>query len=281
MVGNKIFNDFSSDSSDITTIEAVSISELDYQNEEKLEINFDLGMNDLYLKNGISEQLYKVEYSQAEGVTNRVVYAHHDLQIYSNFRQPAKYDFFSLKKIFTQGLRTCNAYLHPGIEIDLKIKLKGCKANIDFSNLRLKKLRMSLGATDGKIFFGNPKQNSLDFLKLEAEASNISLEGLGNANCSEIDINLGTGNYLLDFSGSSEKDIFSEISLRFGRLKILVPEDIGIKIKTNEKLTDFNFPNFVIENGYRISKDFEKKEKKITLRIDAFLARLDFGWLKI
>jgi hypothetical protein len=72
--------------------------------------------------------------------------------------------------------------------------------------------------------------------------------------------------------------MYTEISLRVGRLNLLVPKDLGVKIKADDRLADMKLPDFSVRDGYRISKNLDEAKYVLNLRIDSTLAQVNLNW---
>lgn len=250
-----------------------------YENEEQLDVNIELGVTNFKLFSGKEDELYKVEYSDVEGLANKVNFYNNSLQVVSEIKKPSKLDLLSLKNFVDPFSKQCFVELNPKAKLYMKVKFGGGKSLLDFSNLKLKRLRLSSGASDTKIVFNTPNEEELDYLKIESGASNLNVVGLGNANCPEMDLNLGACNATLDFSGNLRKNLYSEIIMRVGKLTLLVPKEFGVKIKSTQKLADFALKDFEVRDGFKVSKNIDEAEKVLEFRVDSTLAQVDLSWI--
>jgi hypothetical protein len=263
---------------EVITADSLKIEEKDYENEEQIDVTLELGVTNFKLQKGPSEKLYRVEYGEEEGFSHHVIFAHKELQVSNDLKKPSRFDLSSLKKFVDPSTKKCFIELNPDVKLFLKVKFGGGKADLDFSGLKVKRLRLSSGASDTKVAFNTLNTEVLDYLKIESGASNINLSGLGNTNCTEMDISLGACTATLDFSGEITQDMYTEISLRVGRLNLLVPKDLGVKIKADDRLADMKLPDFSVRDGYRISKNLDEAKYVLNLRIDSTLAQVNLNW---
>jgi hypothetical protein len=184
---------------EIVTVDNLKLEQKDYENEEQIDVTLELGVTNFKLKKGQEDKLYKVEYGEEEGFSHRVVFAHKELQVSNDLKKPSKFDISSLKKFVDPTTKKCFIELNPSVKLFLKVKFGGGKADLDFSGLKVKRLRLSSGASDTKVAFNSLNTEILDYLKIESGASNINLTGLGNTNCTEMDISLGPAQLPLIF----------------------------------------------------------------------------------
>jgi hypothetical protein len=73
--------------------------------------------------------------------------------------------------------------------------------------------------------------------------------------------------------------MYAEISLRVGRLNLLIPKNLAVKIKADDRLADMKLPDFSIRDGYRISKNIDEVPNILNLRIDSTLAQVNLNWV--
>lgn len=249
------------------------------ENEEQIDVSLELGVTNFRLKKGSNENLYKVAYGEGEGFSHRINYSHKELQISNDLKRPSRFDLASLKNFVDPSTKRCSLELNPEVKLYMKVKFGGGKADLDFSGLKIKRLRLSSGASDTKLSFNQKNREELDYLKIESGASNLNFSGIGNTNCAEMDINLGACNASLDYSGDLDHDIYTEIAMRVGRLNLLIPSDIGVKIKASDRLADLKLPDFNSREGYKISKNIEAADRVITLIIKSTLAQVNLSWI--
>jgi len=264
---------------EIITPESLKVEQRDYENEEQIDVSLELGVTNFKLKKGDENQLYRVEYGEGEGFSHRVIFAHKELQVSNDLKKPTKFDFTSLKQFVDPTTKKCFIELNPNVKLFLKVKFGGGKADLDFSGLKVKRLRLSSGASDTKVAFNTVNTEVLDYLKIESGASNLNLSGLGNTNCSEMDISLGACTATLDFSGETSMDMYTEITMRVGRLNLLIPKELGVKIKADDRLAEMRLPDFNIREGYRVSKNIDEAKNILNLRIGSTLAQVNLSWI--
>lgn len=254
------------------------IEEHDYNNEEQLDIDLDLGVTNFKLSKTEENKLFRIQHNKGENFSHKIIFSHRELQIRNQFK-PVNFDIGSLKRFVDPNSKKCFVELTPKVKLYMKVKFGGGKALFDFTDLKIKRLRLSSGASDTRICFNKFNTEELDYLKIESGASNLSIIGISNANCSEIDLNLGASNATLDFSGQLNKEIYCEAVMRVGRLQLLVPREYGVKLKTTDKLANLSLPDFYSKDGYKVSDNINKVDQIINLRIDSTLAQVSLSWI--
>jgi len=122
------------------------------------------------------------------------------------------------------------------IPIDFDIDVGAAESELDFTGLKIKDLNVDMGAAKGVILFRKPNPEKISRMNIDAGACKLEIEGLGNANFKEMSFDGGVGDFTLDFSGELNHEAFVEIDMGLGRLTILVPDNIGVKIESKDSI---------------------------------------------
>ena len=120
------------------------------------------------------------------------------------------------------------------IPMSFKLEMGACDGKFDFSNLRVKDLTLSMGASSADILFNSKNKDRINKLKIEAGVSKLNVIGLSNANFDKMEFEGGVGSYVLDFSGNLSQNSTCHISLGLGKLTIRVPKNLNVKIRTED-----------------------------------------------
>lgn len=140
------------------------------------------------------------------------------------------------------------------IPINFQIDVGAAESELDFTGLKIKDLDIDLGAAKGVIMFRKPNPERISRMSIDAGACKLEMEGLGNANFKEMDFDGGIGDFTLDFSGELKHRAFVAIDMGLGRLTILLPQDIGVKIESKDSIVS----SLSIEKG-----DFHETEEDV------------------
>ncbi|MFN4150471.1 MAG: SHOCT-like domain-containing protein [Candidatus Sericytochromatia bacterium] len=251
-----------------------------YNFEDSLDINIDLGITNFKLtKIEDSDFLYKLEYIDNEEFKSKAAYYNKQLQITGLAKRVNNLDLSTLQDFVDPVSKKMILELNKNVKYFFKVKLGGGNAFLDFSDLRLKRLRLSSGACDTKIVFGNSTKEEIDYLKFESGASNLDIKGISNTNCPEIELSLGACNTSLDYSGNLSRNIYTDISVRVGKINLLIPEEYGVKIKSSGKLNDFKSTNLLFRDDYRVSKNIDKAKNILEFFINTNMAQVNLTWI--
>ncbi len=112
----------------------------------------------------------------------------------------------------------------------LRINAGAYTADYELGGLSLTGLDVTDGAADVDLKFSEPNLVEMESLTYNTGASNISLEGLGNANLSKLVFRSGAGSYTLDFSGEMQRDMTVNIEAGISSITIIVPEGVAANL---------------------------------------------------
>lgn len=119
------------------------------------------------------------------------------------------------------------------VVLDLTINAGAYKGRIDLSGLKLRRLEINDGASDGDVKFNDPNPEVMEKLVYRTGASKVSLFGLANANFTDMSFDSGAGDYLLDFSGTLNQDTKVKINTGVSAMTIVIPEGMHAIITNN------------------------------------------------
>ena len=114
--------------------------------------------------------------------------------------------------------------------LELKIQAGAYSGNFDFGGLSIKRLEIADGAAKVNLNFSEPNQAELEVFEYTTGASNVSLEGLGNANIKAMTFRSGAGSYRLDFNGELQQDAEVYVESGISSVVIVVPEGVQAEV---------------------------------------------------
>lgn len=122
--------------------------------------------------------------------------------------------------------------------MNLSIAAGAYKAGYDFGGLALSSLTVKDGAAEAKMTFSAPNTAEMSSFSYETGASNVTVEGIGNASPASFSFRCGAGNYTLDFSGELQRDITGHIEAGLGNLQVVIPEGVPAQITVEGGLSN-------------------------------------------
>lgn len=123
---------------------------------------------------------------------------------------------------------TCELMLTTEIPLELNLSYRTGK--LDLSLLKIAKLIVKTGGSS-TLQFDSPNPIKCEDLCVYATTGNFKGENLGNANFDVLYFRGGIGLWTLDFTGNFSGRKRAEITMGGGRLKLILPKDVGIRLK--------------------------------------------------
>lgn len=107
-----------------------------------------------------------------------------------------------------------------------------------------------------------------------ASETNLDLQGLQLSN---LDINAGVGDITVDLSGDWQESFNVDLEMGVGRSTIILPKDVGVKVKASKGVGSSNFKGFISEgNGVYVNEAFEDADVKIIVNTELGLGESNF-----
>ena len=133
--------------------------------------------------------------------------------------------------------------------IDLQIQAGAYQGTLDLSGVPITNLRVSDGASRATVKFDSLNPARMEQLTYKTGASQVDLEGLGNANAAEILFEGGAGSYTLDFSGDLQQDLSVRLSAGISNVRINVPENARVRVEVGGGLSNVSVGGTWTTNG--------------------------------
>jgi hypothetical protein len=127
-------------------------------------------------------------------------------------------------------------------------------------------LTIEAGAYEGTLELGGL---ALKTLTVNDGASDVTLEGLANANFNTLVFNAGAGNYTLDFSGDLQRDATVSIDSGFSDIALVIPEGVNAVVTVDGALADVGFGDGWVKNGNTYTQTGEGPTLTIIVNIGA------------
>jgi hypothetical protein len=122
--------------------------------------------------------------------------------------------------------------------MSLRVTAGAYKGDYELGGLSIEDLEISDGAADSHLVFSEPNLVAMDTLRYTTGASSVHLEGLANANFSEMYFRSGAGSYTLDFSGEFMRDATVTIESGLGNVVIILPPGVAGRVTFEGSLSN-------------------------------------------
>lgn len=124
--------------------------------------------------------------------------------------------------------------------MDLVIEAGAYTGDFELGGLALNNLTVNDGAADVSLSFSEPNLVEMDEFTYTTGASDVTLEGLANANFERFIFNSGAGDYTLDFSGELQRDATVSIDSGLSDLRLVIPAGVHAVVTIDSALVDIN-----------------------------------------
>lgn len=156
---------------------------------------------------------------------------------------------------------------------DLDIQAGAYEGSLELGGVPITRLKIQDGASKGSVNFEEPNPLRMSSFTYQTGASSIDLTTLANANFDEMIFEGGTGNYLLDFSGTLQADSTVRVTAGMSNLRIVIPEGTACKVTITGGLNNVSPKGtWSITNGV-----YEKTGSSpvLTINVEMGLGNLD------
>jgi hypothetical protein len=157
----------------------------------------------------------------------------------------------------------------------LQLDIGAAEGDFDLSGLPLETLALQTGATDTRMRFDAPNPRRMQSIDLQVGAASLRVTGLANANAERLDVNLGVGQAILDFSGAWRGDLNMSVNSALGKVTLLVPNGVGVRVESSTFLHSFDGPGMIQRDGNFESENWSTAEYKLSVRSSGALGRLE------
>lgn len=124
--------------------------------------------------------------------------------------------------------------------MDLQIEAGAYKARYELGGLALTGVTVKDGASDVRLSFSAPNTTEMGVLRYETGASNVIVEGIGNASPASLIFKCGAGNYTLDFSGQLKRNITGHVEAGLGNVTINIPSGVPAQVSVESGLSNIS-----------------------------------------
>lgn len=170
--------------------------------------------------------------------------------------------------------------LSPQVDVALDLALGAVAADVELGGLRVNNLRVKTGASRTVIRFSRPNAARCALAAISAGAAEISVLGLGNSRCDEIEFEGGMGKVLLDFGGAWSSSSQVEVKMAVGELTLRLPTKVGIRIRMDRFLSSFEPAGLVRRGDAFESPDYARQQRHLDLDLTTAVGDVNVEWVE-
>jgi hypothetical protein len=164
--------------------------------------------------------------------------------------------------------------------VGLDLTLGAVEADVELGGLRVTNLRVKTGASRAVIRFSRPNPARCALAAISAGAAEISVLGLGNSRCDEIEFEGGMGRVLLDFAGTWSSSSQVEVKMAVGELTLRLPTKVGTRIRMDKFLSSFEPAGLIRRGSAFESPDYERQQRHLDLDLTTAVGGVNVEWVE-
>lgn len=255
--------------------------------EKEIHVDITLGNGKIYLEKGSPQKVFEGEFTyeqRAPEVNYEIVGEDGRLTIQfdeiNNREKGEEKKFSHLSSLDDLYGNECRLKLSPNLPIVLTLDLGVIKGEMNLGGLQLREISLSSGVSKVHINFNEPNPISLEYFDVEAGVGALEISNLGNANFKHFKFEGGIGKYILDFAGSSYKESKVDISVGLGKVKLYLPQSVGVRMKVDKSfLCSFSIDDIYKKNDFYYNENWGKNDNSLDMNIETGIGRLSVVWI--
>jgi predicted membrane protein len=108
----------------------------------------------------------------------------------------------------------------------------------------------------------------------------VSVLGLGNSRCDQIDFEGGMGKVLLDFAGVWTSNARVEVKMAMGELTLRLPKRVGVRITMDKFLSSFEPAGLVRRGEAFQSLNYDSNKRHLDLDLTTAVGGVNVEWVE-
>ena len=170
--------------------------------------------------------------------------------------------------------------LSPRADLALDLSLGAVDADLELGGLRISDLDLKTGASRATVRFSQPNGMRCQQATFSAGAAEVSVFGLGNSRCGEIEFEGGMGRVLLDFSGGWSSSAHVAVKMAMGELRLRLPRRVGIRLSMDKFLSSFEPAGLVRQGDSFVSPNYDSADHRLNLDLTTAMGGVSVEWVE-
>ncbi len=166
----------------------------------------------------------------------------------------------------------------PTVPLVLDVTLGAGEGELELGDLRIRSAAVHSVATRTVIRASHPNAMACETLDLDGGAAEVITEHLGNLRCAEIRFDGGVGETTLDLTGRWTSTLRVRAKQALGNLKLVLPQDAGVRIVLDRTLTTFTPVGFVQDGAAWATPNFRTAARTIQIDITTAVGGIEVRW---
>ncbi|MEP7226795.1 MAG: hypothetical protein ABI785_05500 [Gemmatimonadales bacterium] len=168
--------------------------------------------------------------------------------------------------------------LSPRADLALDLSIGAVDADLELGGLRISDLGLQTGASRATVRFSRPNGMRCRHAAFSAGAAEVSVFGLGNSRCEEIEFEGGMGKILLDFGGVWSSSARVEVKMAMGEITLRLPRRVGIRLTRTKFLSRFESAGLLRRGDSFVSPNYDAAEHRLDLDLTTAMGEVNVEW---
>lgn len=169
--------------------------------------------------------------------------------------------------------------ISPRIDLSLDLTLGAVDADVELGGLRVSDLDLKTGASRAVVRFSKPNATRCSRATFSAGAAEISVLGLGNSRCDEINFEGGMGKVTLDFGGAWSSSARVQVKMVVGELTLRLPREAGVRLTMDKFLSRFEPVGLVRRGDAFVTPNYDKARRHLDLDLTTAVGGVNVEWV--
>jgi hypothetical protein len=178
-----------------------------------------------------------------------------------------------------QLLQVAKVAFSPRVDLAIALNLGAAEARVELGGLRVSAVELKTGASKAVVSFSRPNGIRCRQAVFSAGAAEISVLGLGNSRCDEIEFEGGVGSVTLDFGGRWSSSARVSVTMAVGGLTLRLPRQVGVRIAMDKFLSGFDPAGLVQRGDAFVSENYDRAARRLDLEITTAIGGVVVEWL--
>jgi hypothetical protein len=170
--------------------------------------------------------------------------------------------------------------LSPRVDLTLGLTLGAVDADVELGGLRVTRLDLKTGASRAVVRFSQPNAARCQHATITAGAAEVSVLGLGNSRCDEIEFEGGMGRVTLDFAGTWSSSARVNVKMAMGELTLRLPRRVGVRISMDKFLSSFEPVGLVRRGDAFQSSNYDRAERHLDIDLTTAVGGVNLEWVE-
>lgn len=244
--------------------------------EKDLRVILDVSFGSITIERGERDIIAEIDYDEEEE-SNQKLQISYDIENETGvFRIKLKEPthFWGDDESDHDKSRHLALKLSDAVPISFDLSLGAGKGDIDLTDLQVKDLKISTGASSVTMKCSKSNAIFADDIVIESGVSKFTALDLGNLNFRNLKFSGGVGSYKLDFGGAFHQSAEAHIEVGLGSINVSIPREMPTRLSYDDNwLSSYTLDDDFVKKhtGVYETEDYEDAPKRLIVRLDAGL----------